>query len=112
MLPAQVRALCSAVHSAAQHTDSPWRLVMQAFGVGLLRLDAPDLAAGRAMIDTLRTVLHGWRGSLVVLRCPPEWKAQIDVWGASGDALPLMRRIKTQFDPNNILNPGRFVGGI
>jgi glycolate oxidase FAD binding subunit len=112
VLPAQIRPLCSAIHSAAQHIGSPWRLVIQAFGVGLLRLDAPDPAAGRDMIDTLRTVLHGWGGSLIVLHCPPEWKAQMDVWGADGDALPLMRRVKAQFDPNAILNPGRFVGGI
>ena len=30
----------------------------------------------------------------------------------AGDALPLMRAVKAQFDPKNTLNPGRFVGGI
>jgi FAD/FMN-containing dehydrogenase len=27
-------------------------------------------------------------------------------------ALPLMQRPKAEFDPQRILNPGRFVGGI
>ena len=38
--------------------------------------------------------------------------AKIDLWGCQSDALPLMREIKRRFDPNRILNPGRFVGGI
>jgi glycolate oxidase FAD binding subunit len=38
--------------------------------------------------------------------------AEFDAWGNPGDALPLMRAIKHQLDPNNTLNPGRFVGGI
>lgn len=37
---------------------------------------------------------------------------KIDAWGTAGDALPLMRRVKQQFDPKAILNPGRYVGGI
>ena len=34
------------------------------------------------------------------------------VWGCESNALPLMREIKRRFDPNRILNPGRFVGNI
>jgi glycolate oxidase FAD binding subunit len=33
-------------------------------------------------------------------------------WKADPNALPLMREIKRQFDPNHTLNPGRFLGGI
>jgi glycolate oxidase FAD binding subunit len=33
-------------------------------------------------------------------------------WKASPNTLPLMQRVKNQFDPNNTLNPGRFLGGI
>jgi glycolate oxidase FAD binding subunit len=46
-------------------------------------------------------------GSLVILgRC------ELDSWGSAGDALPLMRAVKAQFDSKETLNPGRFVGGI
>ena len=33
-------------------------------------------------------------------------------WGAPPPSLELMRRIKREFDPLNILNPGRYVDGI
>ncbi len=35
-----------------------------------------------------------------------------DAWGDAGGAVAIMRRIKERFDPNGILAPGRFVGGI
>lgn len=50
--------------------------------------------------------------SLVVWRAPGEVRAQFDAWGDPGEGIGLMRRVKAQFDPNNTLNPGRFVGGI
>ncbi|MCL0028932.1 FAD-binding oxidoreductase [Dehalococcoidia bacterium] len=46
----------------------------------------------------------------IVERCPPELKTGLDVWGDVGDALAIMRRLKVQYDPKGILNPGRFAG--
>ena len=43
---------------------------------------------------------------------PLKFKERFSVWGSLGDNLDIMRKIKQQFDPNNIFNPGRFVGGI
>ncbi len=73
-----------------------------------------DLTAERA-----REILNGALaaataagGNVVVLRCPPDWKASLPVWGAPrGDAW-LMRRVKEQLDPRRRFNPGRFVDGI
>ncbi len=51
-------------------------------------------------------------GSVVILRCPETLRPKLDVWGCNSNALPLMREIKRQFDPNRILNPGKFAGEI
>ena len=51
-------------------------------------------------------------GGAIVERCPEDVKAHIDVWGAEPSGMQIMRRLKRQFDPRNILNPGRFVGGL
>ena len=63
-------------------------------------------------VGFLRAFAADAAGSLVVLQAPPEVKAGVDVWGSVGDAFPLMRGLKEQFDPGRILNPGRFVGGL
>ncbi len=51
-------------------------------------------------------------GHLVVEKARPEVKHSLDVWGYETPALEMMRRIKSGFDPQGLLNPGRFVGGI
>jgi hypothetical protein len=45
--------------------------------------------------------------------CPTEIKTSPDVvWGTQRADFELMRRVKHSFDPQNILAPGRFAGGI
>jgi glycolate oxidase FAD binding subunit len=67
----------------------------------------------RDMILPLRRGLEPEGGSLVVERAPAQLKRQCEVWGSiQPDSLEIMKRIKLEFDPGGILNPGRFVGGI
>lgn len=53
---------------------------------------------------------HG--GQSCILFCPTELKRQLNVWGSAAKDAPLMRRVKTAFDPHNIFAPGRFVANI
>lgn len=39
-------------------------------------------------------------------------RASLRAWGEEPQAIEKMRAMKRQFDPNGILNPGRFIGGI
>ncbi len=111
VLPAHICDFCLLVRRAADQAGLRWRGVVQAVGVGLLRLEGASEQVVTAVQD-LRRRAEASGGSLVVLDCPPAVKAALDVWGDPGDALELMRRIKAQFDPRATLNPGRFVGGI
>jgi len=54
----------------------------------------------------------GANASLVIQRCPTSLKRAVDVWGDPGSSVALMRALKAKLDPNNTLNPGRYVGGI
>jgi glycolate oxidase FAD binding subunit len=70
---------------------------------------APETLAER--LASLRRDASEWRGSLVITDLPPALVGAIDSWGPVA-ALKLMQSLKQRFDPNDILNPGRFVGGI
>jgi glycolate oxidase FAD binding subunit len=58
----------------------------------------------------LRELAQDLGSSVVVEHCPLSIKQQIDIWGNSFQGMEIMRRIKQNFDPLGILNPGRFVG--
>jgi FAD linked oxidases, C-terminal domain len=64
------------------------------------------------LIARLRPIARDLGGSLVVTRCPAELKAEVDVWGPSGDDFEVMRKLKAAWDPKGTLSPGRFLGGI
>jgi glycolate oxidase FAD binding subunit len=112
VLPAQLDALTHAVERVARPLRLSWELIVQAVGVGLLRVAGPNDQALLAALSILRQQIGQMPGTCVALHCPPSIKARVDVWGADQGALPLMRRVKDQFDPQAVLNPGRFVGGI
>jgi glycolate oxidase FAD binding subunit len=95
-----------------------WRGVVTAHaGSGVVRA-ACSLPAGAAPepvrdgLEVLRREAEAAEGSLVVEAAPVAVKRHLDAWGSSGEAIAVMRRLKVEFDPRGLLNPGRFVGGI
>ena len=71
--------------------------------------DPAELAAALEHIQRIATDLGG---SAIVERCPESAKRRLDVWGPPPSAMAVMRRLKNEFDPHSLLNPGRFVGGL
>ena len=63
-------------------------------------------------IRSSRDAIHGLGGTLDVERAPLELKDSLDVWDYTGESIEIMRNLKAQYDPNGILNPSRFTGGI
>jgi len=112
VLPSQLSAFCDLAQRLGQAQGMGWRVVAQAVGVGLLRLEMSNERALPAALAALRRETEQLGGSLVVLQAPPAVKTAMDAWGPAGDAQPLMLRVKQQLDPESTLNPGRFVGGI
>jgi len=82
-------------------------------GVGLFHAALPgaDPAAVAAFVKALRDAAPAWQGSVVVLAAPAPVRSEVDSWGPV-PGLDLMRRVKERFDPDALLAPGRFVGGI
>ena len=48
----------------------------------------------------------------VVQKCSTDLKDRVDVWGGEPSGIGVMRGLKAQYDPNNTMNPGRFVGNL
>jgi len=59
----------------------------------------------------LRRKVSELGGFLIVESARPEVKELADVWDSPGKSLEMMKRIKTLFDPNNIMARGRFLAG-
>jgi glycolate oxidase FAD binding subunit len=100
MLPSEIASFAERVRSLGGES------VTQA--TGIMTAGFPAAAAGQ--LPQLRRDLEAASGSLMVLKQPAESK--LDCWGTLPDSLPLMREIKRRFDPEGVLNPGRFLGGI
>jgi glycolate oxidase FAD binding subunit len=63
----------------------------------------------RVLIGKLRPLAVQQGGSAVVLSSTMEGLTPHMIWGGRTEATVLLERIKQKFDPNGILNPGRFV---
>jgi glycolate oxidase FAD binding subunit len=73
-------------------------------GLGQLQLKG-DVSGD--VVQKIRSICELNGGFLSILTAPSSLKSQLDVWGFRGNGESWMRSIQQQFDPLNILSPGR-----
>ena len=100
MLPSNISPIAETIRTLGGTS------VTQATGIMTASIPAPS----SSQLEHLRQKLEATGGSLTVLQHPAHAAPVASTIPA--DTLPLMRELKHRFDPNRILNPGRFVGGI
>ena len=77
-----------------------------------LDAQADDLAEQvQRWLEGLRARLDEQQGFAVVESAPEALITQLDVWGTPPGA-GLLKLYKSRFDPQGLLNPGRYVGGL
>jgi len=87
-------------------------------GLGVVRTalfsprEGGEIAPVAAALADWRAIARGAGGHAVLEWAPLAVKSQVPVWDDAGAAGRIMQRIKAQLDPQNLLNPGRFVAGI
>jgi glycolate oxidase FAD binding subunit len=68
-----------------------------------------SIATDAESVRKARNLAESSGGSLVLMAAPLDLRQEVGAWGTSPPTLELMQRLKTAFDPDRILNPGRFV---
>jgi glycolate oxidase subunit GlcD len=95
------------------HLDSFPSLLWHAdIAAGQIRMIDNSMVAIDKRVDVLRLLRRECQasgGSLVLENAPAQVKERFDAWGELGTSGGLMRRVKEQLDPTNILSPGRFI---
>jgi glycolate oxidase FAD binding subunit len=119
VLPTQMAALVERAQQAAEQNQVPAAVLVRASGIVYVALvpEAKDDSALRQLAETSTQLLEATSspeigGRPMIEWCPTELKRQVNVWGPTRDDVVLMQRLKQAFDPQGILSPGRFAGGI
>ena len=68
-----------------------------------------SIASDASVVRSVRAKAEAAGGSLVMLAAPDELMREVGAWGTPPETIAIMRRIKAAFDPDGVLNPGRFV---
>ena len=114
-LPSHTRDILKAIDQTRDADLVPAAIAEPGFGTVEASWFGPDDTPADtliAIIAKLRKRASQLGATAVVQRCPPDAKAGIDVWGEDHPGIDVMRRMKSLYDPNRIMNPGRFVGRI
>lgn len=105
--PSQVVAALSQIYQLAPTSLGK---IYAGSGLGIVQLPIGSSSESSQVLLALRQFCQTQGGFFTVLAAPPDLKQKIDLWGYPGNALPIMQRLKTQFDPEHLLSPHRFVG--
>lgn len=96
----------------ASHPDVMWHAGVADGRVRVIARSPVYYREAVRALGRLRTKAEALGGSLILEKAAAEIKAEFDSWGSMGTSFRLMTRVKNQLDPDNLLSPGRFVGGI
>jgi glycolate oxidase FAD binding subunit len=77
-------------------------------GVHTARVRTTDTAATKRFISTWRKAVHEMGGAVTLRQRALDVDRDLDCWGPSPQAVSVLRQIKSQFDPHDRCNPGRF----
>jgi glycolate oxidase FAD binding subunit len=77
---------------------------------GAIWIGSNETRSATAQFSQLQSKAAQHNGHVALVDAPAEVKRDLDIWGPTPAAFFLMRKIKQQFDPHRLMNPGRFVG--
>ena len=111
VVPTKINEAAAQAQRIADSNGLDCSVIGHAVGVIFVAFDGDGGRLERA-ISTLRDAIIALGGHLIIQRGSRELRERVGVWGPTGTGFGVMTKLKQELDPNGILNPGRFVGGI
>jgi glycolate oxidase FAD binding subunit len=117
VLPTRIKGALAAAQKSAEDNSLKWVALARGLGIiyfALLPTEQNDET--RVRVETTTNTIHDacakLGGHSTIPWCPTAWKASLKIWGPENPNFPQMQKVKAVFDPQGILSPGRFVGGL
>jgi glycolate oxidase FAD binding subunit len=117
VLPGHMNDVLAAAQHAAEENSIPWAALARGLGIIYFTLlpNAQDEET-RKRAETVSNAIHDvcakLAGQSTIPWCPTAWKSGLKIWGPENSSFAQMQKIKTAFDQQGILSPGRYVGGL
>jgi glycolate oxidase FAD binding subunit len=117
VLPAKMNDALAAAQKAAQANSLRWAALARGLGIiYFVLLPAALDGETKLHVENTTSAIHDacvkLGGQSIIPWCPTAWKKNLKIWGPENPNFPQMQKIKAVFDPQGILSPGRFVGGL
>ena len=93
-----LRRIVQALPSGSEWWASP--------GIGIAHW---SIKTDAGSVRDIRSRAEAAGGTLVMLAAPEDLMREVGAWGTPPPTIDIMRRLKKAFDPDAVLNPGRFV---
>jgi glycolate oxidase FAD binding subunit len=117
VLPARMQEALAEAQRAAERNSLEWAAMARGIGVIYLALlprerdDQSRTRVANATNDILAAAAK-LNGHATIPWAPSEWKCALKIWGFARADFAEMQKVKQVFDPQGIMAPGRFVGGL
>lgn len=117
VLPSRMDEMLASCERAARDNNLRWAGVARGVGIILAALLPDELNEDsarrvRRATEQIAESAATLGGSMTVPWSPAAWKSQLKVWGIDREDFAQMKKLKTFFDPQGTLSPGRFAGGL
>jgi glycolate oxidase FAD binding subunit len=117
VLPAKIGDMLTTAQKAAEANSLRWAALARGLGIIYFALlpSALDDDSKQRVVKTTSSIHEACTrlgGQSTIPWCPTTWKSNLEVWGPENPNFPQLQKIKNVFDPEGILSPGRFLGGL
>ena len=117
VLPTHLKDTLAKAQQSAEANGLAWAAMARGLGVIYFALlpEKRDEDSRRRVAQTTEQIFGAcseWGANATIPWSPSEWKGSLRVWGPERADFSQMANVKKVFDPQGILSPGRFAGGI